>query len=291
MADSSKPRVALLGTGVMGAGMGRNIAAAGLPLTVWNRSRDKAEALSGTGVRVADSPADAVTDADVVVTMLFDTDSVAEVMDQARGSLSPEAVWVQSSTVGVEGSDRVAELAADLGVTLVDAPVLGTRQPAEQGALVLLASGPPEAQDRVAPVFDAIGSRTMWLGPAGAGSRLKMAANAWVLTVVEGVSESLALARELGVDPSLFLEAVSGGALDAPYIQLKGKAMLAGEHEPAFTLDGAVKDIGLVREAARSVGLDLAFVEAVQAHMTRAAKAGHGGRDMSATYLEHRPDH
>jgi 3-hydroxyisobutyrate dehydrogenase len=289
MSDQDKPRVAVLGTGTMGAGMCRNIAAAGLPLTVWNRSRERAEALEGAGVRVADSPADAVSGADVVVTMLFDTDSVAGVMGQARGSFAPGAVWLQTSTVGVAGSDRLAALADELGLVLVDAPVLGTKQPAEKGALVMLASGPDDVRDRCAPVLDAVGSRTMWLGGAGAGSRLKMAVNNWVLTVVEGVAESLSLARELGLDPALFLESVAGGPLDSPYVQMKGKAMLDGEFAPAFGLDGAVKDIGLVVEAAEHAGLDTAMQEAVRAHLSRASTAGHGDKDMSATYLEHRP--
>ena len=288
MSGSSVPRVALLGTGAMGAGMARNIAAAGLPLTVWNRSPEKAQPLADAGARVAGSPADAVTDADVVVTMLFDTDAVIEVMSQAADALSSGAVWLQTSTVGVAGADRLGRLADDLGVTLVDAPVLGTRQPAEQGALVVLASGPEAARERCAPVLEAIGSRTMWVGGAGAGSRLKMAANAWVLTVVEGVAESLTLTRELGLDPALFLEAVSGGALDAPYVQMKGKAMLAGEFEPAFELDGAVKDAALIVEAVEGVDLDPALIGAVRTHLSRAASAGHGDKDMSATYLEHR---
>ena len=282
-----QPTVALLGTGTMGAGMARNIAAAGLPLRVWNRSRDKAEALAGTGARVAGTVAEAVTGADLVVTMLFDADSVAATMEQAREGLGPDAVWVQQTTVGVAGHDRLAALADDLGVTLVDAPVLGTRKPAEEGALVVLASGPEEVRPRVEPLFDAIGSRTLWVGPAGAGSRLKLAANAWVLTVVEGIAESLTLARALGLDPALFLEAVSGGAMDAPYVQLKGSAMLDGDFAPAFGLHGAAKDAGLVVDAARGAGVDLAVLEAVRGHIDRALAAGHGDKDMAATFLEH----
>jgi len=289
MSEQDSPRVAVLGTGTMGAGMCRNIAAAGIPLTVWNRTRDRAEAVAGDGVRVAESPAEAVGGADVVVTMLFGTDSVTDVMNQARGSFASAAVWLQTSTVGVAGADRLAALADELGLVLVDAPVLGTRQPAEQGALVVLASGPDSARDTCAPVLDAIGSRTMWLGAAGAGSRLKMAVNSWVLTVTEGIAESLSLTRELGLDPALFLEAVAGGPLDAPYVQMKGKAMLAGEFAPAFGLDGAVKDAGLVMDAAEQAGLDTAVQDAVLAHLSRAAAAGHGDKDMSATYLEHRP--
>jgi 3-hydroxyisobutyrate dehydrogenase len=284
---SDQPTVALLGTGTMGAGMARNIAAAGLPLRVWNRTREKAAPLREVGAEVAGSPADAVRGADVVVTMLFDADAVEQALEDARDGLAEGAVLLQQATVGVDGADRLARVAERLGLVYVDAPVLGTKKPAEDGALVVLASGPAEARDRVAPVLDAIGSRTLWLGPAGQGSRLKLVANSWVLTVVEGVAEALTLARALGVEPRAFLEVVEGGAMDAPYIQLKGTAMLEGSFDPAFGLDGAAKDAGLIVAAAREAGADLAVLEAVQQHLSRAVEAGHGELDLAATYLAH----
>ncbi len=283
---SDLPTVALLGTGTMGLGMARNIAAAGMPLTVWNRTPERAAPLADVAT-VADSVSSAVAGADIVVTMLFDLDSVIDTMSSARGALADGAVWLQQSTVGAAGADRLAELAAELGVTYVDAPVLGTKKPAEDGALVVLASGPDAARDRVAPVLEAIGSRTMWVGEAGAGSRLKLAVNAWVFTVVEGVAESLALTRDLGLDPRLFLEAVRGGALDAPYVQLKGGAMLDGAFDPAFALSGALKDAELILAAAGDAGAELAVLPGVREHFARAVAAGHGDLDMSATYREH----
>lgn len=279
-----RPVVAFLGTGTMGGPMARNVAAAGLETRVWNRTAAKAEPLADVAT-VCGGVAEAVDGADVVVTMLYDADSVAATMEEARGSLAPDAVWVQQSTVGVEGSDRLAALAADLGVAYLDAPVLGTKEPAEKGALVVLASGPEELRERVAPVLDAVGSRTTWVGPVGAGSRLKLAANAWVLSVVQGVADSLTLARELGVDPRAFLDAVSGGALDAPYVQLKGAAMLDGEHDASFALSGGVKDAGLILDAARDAGVDLSLVPGLHDRMRAADQAGYGDLDLSATYL------
>lgn len=271
----------------MGQGMARNIAGAGLPLTVWNRTPDKAEPLADVA-EVAGSVAEAVADADVVVTMLFDADSVVETLEQARGHLKEGAVWLQMSTVGVAGSDRLTSLADDLGVDLVDAPVLGTRQPAADGKLVVLGSGSESARTTVAPVLDAVGARTQWVADRpGAGQRLKLVANAWVLTAVEGIAESLTLARELGVEPEQFLEAVGGGAMDAPYVQLKGKAMLADEHEPAFALNGAAKDAELILDAASAVGFEMGLMPGVREHLHRAMQAGHGDLDMSATYKEH----
>jgi 3-hydroxyisobutyrate dehydrogenase len=283
---SANPSVAVLGTGIMGAAMARNLAASGLPVSVWNRSRERAEPLAEVA-RVAGSVAEAVEGADVVLTMLYDAASVAETMSQARDHLGEHTVWLQQSTVGVEGIERLAALADDLGVTFVDAPVLGTRKPAEDGALVVLASGPESARDALTPVLEAIGSRTIWVGEVGAGSRLKLAANAWVVTVLEGVAESLALTRDLGVDPAMFLEAVAGGALDAPYVQLKGKAMLAGEFAPSFTLSGVLKDVDLIMAAAEGAGTELGLMPGIRGHIARAVDAGHGDLDMAATYLEH----
>jgi 3-hydroxyisobutyrate dehydrogenase len=283
---TTTPTVALLGTGTMGAGMAHNIAGAGMPLRVWNRSQDKAQPLADVA-QVEESVADAVDRADIVLTMLFDAESVVATMEQARGHLLPDAVWLQQSTIGVAGCDQVIELARDLGVTLVDAPVLGTKKPAEDGSLVTLASGPEDARRIVEPVLEAISGRIMWVGDAGAGSRLKLAANAWVATVLEGVAESLALTRDLGLDPALFLEAIAGGAMDAPYVQLKGKAMLAGEFPPAFKLAGALKDVDLILAAAGDAGADLGLMPAIREHFARAVEAGHGDLDMSATYLEH----
>jgi 3-hydroxyisobutyrate dehydrogenase len=276
------PHVALLGTGIMGRGMARNILAAGIPLTVWNRSREKTADL---GADVADSPAAAVKGASIVLTILSDADVVEEVVRQA----GPErgTVWLQQATVGVDGCSRLAAVADELGLVYVDAPVLGTKAPAEAGQLTVLASGPDHVREIVAPVLEAIGARTVWLGPAGQGSRLKLVANSWVLTVVEGVAESLALARALGLDPQQFLDVVRGGALDAPYVQLKGGAMLSGDLEAQFPLWGAAKDARLIEEAGRAAGVDLEIIEAARRHFERALADGHGDLDMAATYLSH----
>jgi 3-hydroxyisobutyrate dehydrogenase len=284
---SDQPTVALLGTGIMGIGMGRNIVAAGMRLQVWNRTREKAAPLEEAGAEVADSPAEAVRGADIVITMLFDTESVEETLRKAADGLGDQVVWLQQSTVGVEGAKRLEEVAVELGLVYVDAPVLGTKKPAEDGALVVLASGPEDVRDRVAPVFDAIGSRTVWAGDAGQASRLKLVANSWVLTVLEGIAEAMKLASALGLEPEQFLEAVKGGAMDAPYVQLKGHAMLDESFDPAFAIDSALKDAGLVIAAARSAGADVPIAEVAQRYLQTASDAGHGDKDMAAIYLAH----
>jgi 3-hydroxyisobutyrate dehydrogenase len=275
-------RVALLGTGIMGRGMARNIVEAGISLTVWNRTPGKAADL---GADVAASPGDAVRGAGIVVTVLSDAEVVEEVVRRAAPAAG--TIWLQQATVGVAGCERLAAVAEELGLVYVDAPVLGTKGPAEAGQLTVLASGPDDAREAVTPVLDAIGAQTRWLGAAGAGSRLKLVMNAWVLTIVEGVAESLSLARALGLEPQQFLDVVRGGGLDAPYVQAKGGAMLRGELDPQFPLWGAVKDARLIEEAGAGAGVDLAIVPAARRHFERALADGHGDQDMVATYLSH----
>lgn len=282
--------IALLGTSTMGLPIGQNLLKAGLPLRAWNRNADKAAPLAEQGATLASSPGDAVSGADVVITMLYDADSVAEVMRQAAGRFAPSVTWIQATTVGVEGAEQLAELAGELGLVYVDAPVLGTRQPAQDGALVVLAGGPEEARRTCQPIFDAIGSRTIWLGRAGEASKLKLVVNAWVIAVMEGLAESLSLAEGFGLDPKLFLAAVRGGAMDAPYVQLKGTGMLEGNWAPSFGLSNADKDARLILRAADSAGVRMAITQAAHDYFGQAIEAGHGDKDLSAIFLAHQPE-
>ena len=278
----TNPVVAVLGTGTMGGGMVRSLRRAGVPVRAWNRDPAKARALTDTGATAHGSPAEAVEGADVVLTMLFDTDAAADVVRRA----APPAgtTWLQCSTVGVAGADRLAALADELDLVLVDCPVLGTKEPAEQGSLVMLASGPEQTRAQLTPVLDALGSKTLWLGEAGAGSRLKMACNAWLFMITAGAAQSIALARGLGVDPQQFLAAIEGGPLDTPYAHAKGSLMLAGDFPVSFGLTGAAKDARLIQEALRTAGVSDRLDAAVLATMdaATAALASAGPVDVSA---------
>jgi 3-hydroxyisobutyrate dehydrogenase len=159
-------------------------------------------------------------------------------------------------TSGIEGIDRWAELAEKRGLVLVDTPVSGTKQPAEQGELVVMASGAEDVRERVKPIFDAVGMETMWVGAErGAGSRLKVVVNGWIVTVVEGAAEMLALAEALG--------------LDLPYLQMKGKAMLERDFTTSFRLALAAKDADLAVRAAASAELELPMLKAISRRFAR----------------------
>jgi 3-hydroxyisobutyrate dehydrogenase len=175
------------------------------------------------------------------------------------------------------------ELAEQRGTPFVDAPVVGTKQPAEKGELTILASGPRDARERAKPVFDAVG-RTIDLGAAGEGTRLKLVINSWLVILVEGLAETIAFAESIGVDPERFLETIEGGPTGPAYAQLKGKMMIARKFDPSFSLALARKDAGLVLEAAERHGFDAALVEVVVRKMDEAIAAGHGDEDMAATF-------
>ena len=268
----------------MGRGMALNIQKAGMAVRAWNRSRDKADPLADDAITVVDSPTEAIDGAGVIITILSDGDAVLEVAREFLPAAADDAVWLQMSTIGGDAADRCIELADERGITFFDAPVLGTKKPAEEGTLVVLASGPEDKRDRVDPIFDAVGQRTLWVGEAGKGSRLKVAVNVWIVALVEGAAESLALAQGLGLDPRLVMEAVAGGPLDLPYLQMKGGMMLEDDYEPSFKLSLAAKDAALAREAAKDAGLSLPLVDTIAERLAAGAPE-HGDKDLAATYL------
>ncbi len=269
-------RIAFLGTGIMGAPMARNLARAGHEVRAFNRTAAKAE---GLGATVAGSAAEAVAGADVVITMLADGPTVDAVMEGVE--LTAEQVWWQCSTVGVEWIERLAQRTP---AAFVDGPVMGTRLPAEQGALTVLAAG--AGRERLGEVFEPVAAKVIDLGDeVGAGTRMKLVGNAWVLALVEGLAETIALSEGLGVDPRKFLDMIEGGAMYAPYARMKGTAMIERAFEPSFPLALAAKDAGLMVEAARAAGLDLPLHQLIRDQMGKAVDAGHGESDMSATFL------
>ena len=280
-------RVAVVGTGIMGSAMARNLVSAGLRTTIWDRSPTATAPLSDAGALVAASPAEAVHDAQVVITMLPTADVVTSVIFDSgvAEALPGGAVWAQMGTIGLaettDISSRLSQLRPD--VMFVDAPVSGSKGPAEAGQLLILASGPPAAAAAVRPVFSAIGRRTVWLGEAGQGSRMKLAVNAYMSILIEGVAEALELAGQLGIDDSKLAEAIEGGPLDAPIADAKLHKMERGDFAPEFPLEWALKDVDLAISAAGDDELPLLAALSRQWHA--AVDAGHGREDVSAARL------
>jgi 3-hydroxyisobutyrate dehydrogenase len=253
LAETNNP-VAVLGIGAMGHGMAASALRAGLPTIVWNRTPEATRDLAALGAEVAGSAADAAGRAAIVITMVTDTDAVTSIArDQGMlAALAPGAVWAQMSTIGVAGIESVAAMVHDVrpDVTLVDAPVSGSKEPAERGQLTIFASGPDEARERVAALFDALGQRTIWVGAVGSGTRLKLVNNTWLAFTNEAIATSVALARRLGLDTETVVDALDGGPLVSPWQAAKLARIVKGDFTAQFALSLALKDAHLALQAA-----------------------------------------
>jgi 3-hydroxyisobutyrate dehydrogenase len=249
----TQEQVAVLGIGAMGHGMATSALRAGIPTVVWSREPEATRDLADLGAEVAESVADAARRAAIVVTMVTDTDAVISIArDQGMlAALAPGAIWVQMSTIGVAGIERVAALVDGErpDVTLVDAPVSGSKDPAAEGQLTIFASGPDEARSRLASLFDALGQRTIWVGAVGAGSRLKVVNNTWLAFGAEAVAASVALARRLGLETDTVADALGGGPLVSPWQAAKLQRIAKGEFSAQFALSLALKDVHLALQA------------------------------------------
>jgi 3-hydroxyisobutyrate dehydrogenase len=283
----ARTAVAVIGAGIMGSAMTRNLIAAGLKTTVWGRSASATAPLGDAGAVVAASARDAVEDAGVVITMLPTADVLEAVMfDGGVVDAFPDGcVWAQMGTIGVEATLRTRDRLATLrpGVMFVDAPVSGSKGPAQRGQLLILASGPAAAANAARPVFDVLGRMTMWLGEAGKGSQLKLVVNAYLSILVEGVAETMELADRLDIGHEQLAEVIEGGPLDAPIAAAKFRKMDRRDFAAEFPLEWALKDVDLAIGAAR--GDTPPLLAALSSQWHAAVAAGHGRQDISAARL------
>jgi 3-hydroxyisobutyrate dehydrogenase len=285
--SDARATVAVIGAGIMGSAMTRNLVAAGVSTRVWDRSAAATAPLAAAGAVVAPSAPDAVRDADVVITMLPTDDAVESVIFNGgvADAFADGCVWAQMGTIGIESTLRIRDrLAAQRpSVIFVDAPVSGSKGPAEQGQLLILASGPAAAADRIDPVFDILGRKTVWLGQVGQGSVVKLVVNTYMSILIEGVAETMELADRLGISHEQLAEAIEGGPLDAPIADAKLHKIDRGDYAPEFPLEWALKDVDLAISAAGDQTPPLLAALSRQWHA--AVAAGHGRQDVSAARL------
>lgn len=282
--ESDGAPVAVLGTGIMGSAIVRSLLRAGLETTVWNRSAAATVPLANLGARPASSAQDAVRKARVVITMLPTADTVRAVMLEGGvvDVLPERAVWAQMGTIGVSATLETAASVRRVrpDVLFVDAPVSGSKEPAARGQLVILASGPQEAESIVRPAFSAVGRKTVWLGEAGQGSRMKLAINAYLAILVEAFAETLDLAERFGIDHGKLAEAIEGGPLDTPFAAAKLHKMEIADYAPEFPLRWALKDVELALAEAGAEPPPL--LAALSPQWRKAVDAGLGDEDISA---------
>jgi len=275
--------VAVLGTGAMGSRMAASLLAAGLEVRAWDPEPERARALAGAVAH--ERATDAAGGADAVLTMAPDGPAVERTMFGEHGVaevVPADALWLQTSTIGVAWAERFARRAAERGLLAVDAPAIGTLPEADSRALTFFACGPQEARPLCEPLLDALGARTFWYARPGDGQRMKLAVNGWLLTVLDLAGESLALVEALGLDPLQFLEIMGGHAAGPPLLQRLGPAMLEERFEGGLRVALAEKDLGLVVEAAEQAGVELALAPAARRKLAQAAALGYADANAAA---------
>ena len=276
-------RVGLLGTGLMGTAMAHRLLDQGVSLVAWDRNPDHVRPLGEGGAEIAGSAGEVVSSTRAVITMLPTAEIVTSVVEPLLDDWPDQTIWLQMSSVGAAEADRLVELAAAHGVILVDAPVSGSTHPAEAGELTILASGPESVRSRAEPVLEALGSRVQWVGKAGMGSRLKLAANHWMISMVAVLAETMQLCELMELDAQSFVDLLDGGPLGSSYALEKLGEMQRREYPAGFPVRLALKDLKLVREVAKSSDVELPLLDAVLERIGDVANR-HADDDLAAVY-------
>jgi 3-hydroxyisobutyrate dehydrogenase len=282
-ANQDKLRVGLLGVGLMGSAMAHRLLDQGVAVIAWDRDSEHLRALEGRGGEPAETPRDVIHGAGVVITMLPTAEVILDLVKPLLDDWPQDTIWLQMSSVGAAEADQLTQAAEAHAVTLVDAPVSGSTHPAEEGRLTILASGPDAARAAVGPIFDALASRVLWVGEAGMGSRLKLAANHWMITMVAGLAESMQLCQAMGLDQEQFVALLDGGPLGSAYALQKLDEMRRHEYPAGFPVRLALKDLELVREVEQSSRATMPLLDVVLERFT-AASEDLADQDLAAIY-------
>jgi len=273
----------MLGVGLMGSAMGRRLLERGIEVVAWDRTAEHVSVLEAAGGRAASSPEDVLASASSVITMLPTAEIVLGVVEPLLPSWPESAVWLQMSSVGADEADRLTSVAREHHVTIVDAPVSGSTHPAREGHLTILASGPDSVREQLQPVLSALSSRVMWVGEAGMGSRLKLAANHWMVASVTAVAESMHLCDAMGLDQQPFVELLEDGPLGSPYIREKLLEMRSRDYPAGFPVRLALKDLELVGEVEAASAAEMPVLDVSRERFSLAA-AEHADEDLAAVY-------
>ena len=275
--------VAVLGTGLMGAPMARNLLKAEFGVVAWNRTRAKAEALEGDGALVADTASAAVAEADFVLTMLSDGPAVGEMIAAIKDDLKPGAIWLDMSSIKPEEARAHSEV---LSHAHLDAPVSGGTKGAEDGTLAIMVGGEAAVFDQARAVFEAMG-RPVHVGPDGAGQLAKLANQGIVAVTIGAVAEAMLLLQKGGADPAAVRAALKGGFVDSTILQQHGARMTTGNFVPGGRSVSQLKDLNNVMAEAEGLGLTLPMIEGVRDRFTVFCDEMDGGEmDHSGLYLE-----
>jgi len=276
-----------LGLGIMGKAMAANLLRAGLPLTIWNRSADKADSLVSQGARLAKTPAEVVAESDITFAMVadpqaslalcFEQDGVLAGMTEGKG-------YIDISTVSPETVVQIAQAVSAAGGRYLEAPVSGSKKPAEDGTLVFLCGGDQQLYHDAAPALEVMGKRSFYFGEAGNGAKTKLIVNMIMGTMLAALGEGLALTRESGLNQEDLLAVLAEGAIDNPMFRLKGPQMIKGEYPTAFPLKHMQKDLRLALQLADECRQPIATVASANNSFIRAIQKGLGDADTGAVF-------
>jgi 3-hydroxyisobutyrate dehydrogenase len=282
-ASQEKVRVGLLGVGLMGSAMAHRLLDRGIAVIAWDRNAEHLRDLDGRGGAPAETPGDVVHGAGVVITMLPTAEVILDLVEPLLTDWPEDTIWLQMSSVGASEADQLTQAAEAHAVRLVDAPVSGSTHPAEEGKLTILASGPDSTHATVEPIFDALASRVLWVGEAGMGSRLKLATNHWMITMVTALAESMHLCQTMGLDQKQFIALLDGGPLGSGYALQKLDEMRRHDYPAGFPIRLALKDLELVREVEQSSRATMPLLDTVLERFT-AAGPDLADQDLAAIY-------
>jgi 3-hydroxyisobutyrate dehydrogenase len=282
-ASQERVRVGLLGVGLMGSAMAHRLLDRGIAVIAWDRDAEHLRDLESRGGQGAQEPSEVISGAGVVITMLPTAQVILDLVAPLLDDWPKDTIWLQMSSVGASEADQLTQAAEAHAVTLVDAPVSGSTHPAEEGELTILASGPDSARTAVEPIFDALASRVLWVGEAGMGSRLKLATNHWMISMVAALAESMHLCRAMGLDQQQFVALLDGGPLGSAYALQKLDEMRRHEYPAGFPVRLALKDLQLVREVEQGSRATMPLLDAVLERF-RAAGPDLADQDLAAIY-------
>jgi 3-hydroxyisobutyrate dehydrogenase len=279
-------KVAVLGLGIMGGGLARNLMRKGFSVTVWNRTPSRAEPFRADGAAVAVNPSAAAAEADVVIDVVTDVAASRETWTGQAGALQtmkPGTIAVECATLSAEWIRELNRIARDRNIPLIDAPMTGSRKGAEEGTLTLLVGAAPEELERVRPVLEAFSQRIIRFGPPGAGTAYKLVNNLLLAVQTLATGEGMALAEKAGLDPEIVSRAMMEGAMASPIVKAKLPAIVKRDHaDTQFALRWMLKDLRYALELARELGMRVPIAELAMELYAKAEAQGWGGEDFAA---------
>jgi 3-hydroxyisobutyrate dehydrogenase len=275
--------ITVLGTGIMGGGIATVAASKGFSVTAWNRTVERAQALEGPGLKAESELAAAVSNADVIAIVVFDAASVMDVLERSYRAAPADAVWIQMSTIGTEGSGKVREFAEAHDLHLIETMMMGSKDQANSSQLILIGGGEQTLFEQATPFLDAISKKLVHCGPqVGDGTAVKLACNLWLGCITAAACQSVKVLERQNVDPQLFLDVIAGGTSDSPYAHIKGGKAITKDYSPQFEVSALEKDLGLMKAVMDSVGFRNDLLSLVMDLYAQSDGNGHAHDDISA---------